>query len=74
MNYSEFTAKAQTALLLAEKCAKILKLDYCGIDILHGENGGMVCEVNSNAFFGGMEKATGINVARAYAEYIIESI
>ena len=34
----------------------------------------MVCEVNSNAFFGGMEKATGINVARAYAEYIIESI
>ncbi len=61
-------------IAFAEKCAKILKLDYCGIDILHGENGGMICEVNSNAFFGGMEKATGINVARAYAEYIIESI
>lgn len=55
---------------IAEKSARILDLDYCGIDILMGKDGGLVCEVNSNAFFGGMEKTTGENVAKAYAEYI----
>lgn len=59
---------------LAERCAQILQLDYCGIDILYGKDGGLVCEVNSNAFFGGMEKATGVNVAKAYAEYILTKI
>ena len=32
------------------RTAKILNLDYCGIDVLFGENGYLVCEVNSNAF------------------------
>ncbi len=59
---------------IAEKASKILGLDYCGIDILIGKNGGLVCEVNSNAFFGGMEKTTGVNVAKAYAEYIASEI
>lgn len=55
---------------LAEKVAKILKLDYCGVDVLIGEEGYYICEVNSNAFFGGIEKVTDFNVAKAYAEYI----
>ncbi len=59
---------------LAEKAAKLLDLDYCGVDVISSKKGGMICEVNSNAFFGGMEKATGVNVAKAYAEYIINSI
>ena len=59
---------------IAERSAQILGLDYCGIDILIGKNTGLVCEVNSNAFFGGMEKTTGINVAKAYAEYIVSKI
>ncbi len=59
----------------AEKCAKILGLDYCGVDLLYGENGKpFVCEVNSNAFIGGIESVTGINVARLYAEYIVKKI
>ena len=59
----------------AEKCAEIIALDYCGVDILYG-NGGepVVCEVNSNAFFSGIEKATGVNVAKAYAEHIVNSL
>ena len=56
------------------RTAKILGLDYCGIDILFGENGYLVCEVNSNAFFGGIEKVTGENIARTYAEYIYKQI
>lgn len=52
--------------------AHILKLDYCGIDFLIGPDGYLLCEVNSNAFFDAFEKATGVNVAAAYAKYMIE--
>ncbi len=56
----------------AEKCADILGLDYCGVDLLYGENKKpYVCEVNSNAFISGIEKVTGYNVAKAYAEHIV---
>jgi len=56
----------------AEKCADILGLDYCGVDLLYGENKKpYVCEVNSNAFISGIEKVTGFNVAKAYAEHIV---
>ena len=59
-------------LEVAEKAAKILKLDYCGVDLLEGENGEpILSEVNSNAFYEGIEKTTGINVARLYVDYIL---
>lgn len=60
---------------LCVRVAEILQLDYCGIDILFGENDApLICEVNSNAFFGGFERVTGINVARAYAKHIYKEI
>lgn len=59
---------------LCEEVASRLNLDYCGIDLLFGEEGYLVCEVNSNAFFGGMERVTGLNVARAYAEHILREV
>ena len=60
---------------LAIKIAKILKLKYCGMDFLLGEKGNpIVCEVNSNAFFKGFESVTGINVAKKYAEYILDDL
>ena len=55
---------------LCRKVARLICPDYCGIDVLFGREGYMICEVNSNAFFGGMERVTGINVAAAYARYI----
>lgn len=55
----------------AEKAAQTLGLDYCGVDLLEGEKGPIVCEVNSNAFFEGFESVTGINVAKAYASYLL---
>lgn len=62
-------------IAVAEKCAEILKLDYCGVDLLFGENGApYVCEVNSNAFISEIERVTGKNIARAYAEYIINAL
>ena len=59
----------------AEKAAKILNLDYCGVDLLFGDDDSpYICEVNSNAFIKGIEDATGKNVAKAYAEYILNKI
>ena len=60
---------------LCEKVAKTLALDYCGVDILTDKNGNTyVCEVNSNAFFAAAERVCGVNVAGAYAEYMLETI
>ena len=59
---------------LCIRTAEALGLDYYGIDVLLGEGGYLVCEVNSNAFFGGIERVTGINVAGAYAKYIYDKI
>ncbi|MBD5132379.1 MAG: RimK family alpha-L-glutamate ligase [Clostridiales bacterium] len=57
----------------AIKAAKILELDYCGIDFLLGEKP-LLCEVNSNAFFDAFEEATNINVAGAYADHILKEV
>ena len=54
--------------------ARALGLVYCGIDYLFGEDGPVVCEVNSNAFFMEFEKVTGINVAGEYADLILEKL
>ena len=58
----------------AELAATKLELDYCGVDLLETAKGPVLCEVNSNAFFEGFESATGINVAKAYAEHIVKEM
>lgn len=59
----------------AEKCAEILGLDYCGVDLLYKDDKTpVVCEVNSNAFFDGIEQVTSVNVAGLYADYVIKTI
>ena len=59
---------------ISEKAAKILRLDYCGVDLLQTKDGPIVCEVNSNAFFEGLEQTTGVNVAKAYAQHVYQTI
>lgn len=60
---------------VAVKASEILDMDYCGVDLLIGPNNEPVLsEVNSNAFFEGIEKTTGINVAGCYAKYVIDTI
>lgn len=58
---------------MCERAAKIIGLDYCGIDVLLGDTP-LICEVNSNAMFNAMEQATNINVARKYSEHIVRTI
>lgn len=60
--------------LVAERAAETLGLDYCGVDLLETQEGPVLCEVNSNAFFEGIEAVTGKNVAKEYAKHIYESL
>lgn len=58
---------------IAIKVSKTLGLEYCGIDFVFDEDGkAYVVEVNSNAFFKGIEGASKVNVARAYVERVLE--
>ena len=58
----------------AEKCAAVLGLDYCGVDLLDEGGAPYVCEVNSNAMFNEAERVTGVNVAGAFAEHMLRSM
>jgi RimK family alpha-L-glutamate ligase len=58
---------------IAEKVAKVVGLDYCGVDIMKDENGrSYVLEVNRQCQFQGFEKSTGINVAKAIVSLLTE--
>ncbi len=59
---------------IAERAALLLGLDYCGVDLLMTKAGAVVCEVNSNAFFEGIEGVTGVDVAYAYALHIFQKM
>lgn len=54
----------------AQDACKLLGLDFGGVDILFGNEGPLVCEVNSNAHFKNIYDCTGINAADYIAEYV----
>ena len=56
---------------VAEGAARAVGADFCGADVLFGKDGYLLCECNSNAFFGTFEQATGLNAAGAYADHIL---
>ncbi len=58
---------------LACRAALLLGLDYAGVDLLHGPDGPLVCEVNSNAHFHGLAACTGVDVAGAILAHIAEA-
>lgn len=60
--------------MMAERASAALGLDYAGVDILCEDGKNYLCEVNSNAFFRGIERFTGKNVAAAYVEYMLKKI
>ncbi len=65
----------QKAVDLALSAAKLLGLDFAGVDLLFGEEDEPVlCEVNSNAHFKNLFDCTGVNVADAILEHIVNSI
>ncbi len=60
--------------ILAEKVAKVCKLDYCGVDIMKDNDGdSFILEVNRQCQFKGFEQSTGINVAKEVVELILRN-
>lgn len=55
---------------LCVRTARLLGLDYAGVDLLFGEQGPLVCEVNSNAHFQGLSACTGVDIAAAIVSHI----
>ena len=68
-----YTPSAQEAEL-AIKAVKILGLTFAGVDVLFGEAGPLICEVNSNAHFQTTLECTGINMADAIFTEITKRI
>ena len=59
---------------LAIKAARALGLDFAGVDVMFGEDGPIICEINSNPQFASTLKATGINLADSIVEYILRLV
>lgn len=60
---------------MAEQVSEIIGLDYCGVDILVGDQDEPVlAEVNSNAFFTEIEKITETNVTKLLVDHILAKL
>jgi RimK family alpha-L-glutamate ligase len=57
---------------LAQQAASVLDLDYAGVDLIEGEDGWYVLEVNPTAGFKGFYRATGHSPAPHIARLAIE--
>jgi ribosomal protein S6--L-glutamate ligase len=53
------------------RAARVLGLNVAGVDLLEGDNGPLVLEVNSSPGLEGIEKASGVNVAGAIIDYVV---
>jgi ribosomal protein S6--L-glutamate ligase len=56
--------------LTAIRSAKAMGLNMCGVDMLRGNHGPVVMEVNSSPGLEGVEAATGLDIASKIIEYI----
>jgi len=57
---------------IARRAARVLGLGIAGVDLLEGEDGPLVLEVNSSPGLEGIEKASKVNVAAAIIEYVMD--
>jgi RimK family alpha-L-glutamate ligase len=79
-NYSQ-GAEAEAVELSAEmkalalKAARLINLDYAGVDIIPAENGKTyVVEINSIPGWRGLQKATGQRIAESIVSYLLSKI
>lgn len=57
---------------IAIRAVQALDLHYGGVDLIRSKEGPFILEVNSNPGFKSLEKASGVNVAKAIVEYAVE--
>ena len=58
-------------LKTAVEVCECLGADFAGVDLLFGENGPIVCEVNSNAHFTQLSKISGVDIAQRIVDYYL---
>ncbi|MBO9627491.1 MAG: RimK family alpha-L-glutamate ligase [Microbacterium sp.] len=58
----------------AVRAAQIMGLRVAGVDMLEGDDGPLVMEVNSSPGLQGIEQATGLDVAGAIVDYIANQV
>ena len=59
---------------IAIKAAEIIGLDFAGVDVLFGNDGPIVCEVNSNPHFKTSLECTGVDMSERIMDYIAEKM
>lgn len=59
---------------VALAAARAVGADFAGVDLLFGEDGPLVCEVNSNPHFVGSYRNTGVNLAVPILKHVLKSI
>ncbi|MBU9721923.1 MULTISPECIES: ATP-grasp domain-containing protein [Bacillaceae] len=59
---------------LAIKSAKAVDCDFAGVDLLFGEDGPILCEVNSNPHLRSIFECTGVDVADEMIHYIRKAV
>lgn len=60
---------------VAEKVTKILKLDYCSVDFfVSNDKEPLICEVNPDPALKSIEKLLDKNVAKIFAEHIVDNV
>lgn len=57
---------------LAVKACEAIGLDFAGVDVLFDEDGGYVCEVNSNPHFKSTFDCTGFDMSKEIIKYIVK--
>ncbi len=60
--------------IVALKACAVLALDFAGVDLLFGEDGPILCEVNSNAHFKNIGDCTGVNTADFIIEHAVKKV
>lgn len=58
---------------IAKKSAKILDMDFAGVDVIRTKNGPYVIEVNKSPMIKGFEETTHINVVKKIVQYITKN-
>ena len=66
--YEADPAQAEIAI----KACEAIGLDFAGVDVLFGNDGPVICEVNSNPHFKTTLECTGINMAEHIMAHILE--
>lgn len=66
------TKPTELEIRYALESAKALNLDVAGVDLIRSSRGPLVLEVNPCPGFEGLEKTTGLNIAGAMIDFLLE--